>query len=683
MKGYVLALLVAPANADASNPLAKVLELMDDLTAKVSADGERADKAYKEYFEWCDDTDKTTRNELSTNTASETKLTASIEKLTADIEVGTAKIEDLAGSIAQDQEELSGASAVRAKENGEFVKAETELSDAVDTLDRAVGILEREMAKNPAAFAQVDMSSMKKMLNGISAVIDAAAFTASDRSALMALVQSQGSSDDEDEDGGAPAAAGYKSQSGGIVDILVDMKDKAAGELKELRDTEAKAEHNFQMVKQSLEKQISSDSEDLAEEKSGKQANFEQKNIDEADLAMAVKLLASGQEVLAKLHADCLQLAADHEHSIESRAKELAVIDKAKHILQESTKGASFLQTSATSQKTVKITSLIKHLAKVHHSAALAQLASRISAVMQYSHGADVFAKVKGLIGEMIAKLEKEANEDAKEKAYCDEEMSKTEAKKAELEDEIEKQTTKIDQDTAKSIALKGDVTKLQAELAAVSKQQVELDAIRADQNKAYVVSQQDLSTGLNGVQKALETLRAYYGGAALIQNEASFGSFMQQPAKPEMHGASSGAGGSIIDILEVVESDFSKNLATVEAEEADAVEEYETTTQENKITKATKEADVTYKTQEFKGLDKAITELAGDKETTSTELAAVDEYYAQIKDRCVAKPETFEERTARRAAEIAGLKQALQILNEETAAFVQRRSLRQQRLQA
>ena len=48
-------------------------------------------------------------------------------------------------------------------------------------------------------------------------------------------------------------------------------------------------------------------------------------------------------------------------------------------------------------------------------------------------------------------------------------------------------------------------------------------------------------------------------------------------------------------------------------------------------------------------------------------------EYYGKIKDRCVAKPETYEGRTKRRNAEIEGLKQALQILNDETA-FVQRK---------
>merc|ERR1719201_521409 len=126
----------------------------------------------------------------------------------------------------------------------------------------------------------------------------------------------------------------------------------------------------------------------------------------------------------------------------------------------------------------------------------------------------------------------------------------------------------------------------------------------------------------------------------------------LQQPAKPASHSKSGGAGGSIIDILELCESDFSKDLAGVESAESDAQESYDKQTQENKIQKTMKEQDVKYKTQEFKGLDTEITELSSDKGTSSKELAAVMEYYGKIKDRCIAKPESYEERTARRKAE-------------------------------
>jgi septal ring factor EnvC (AmiA/AmiB activator) len=280
-------------------------------------------------------------------------------------------------------------------------------------------------------------------------------------------------------------------------------------------------------------------------------------------------------------------------------------------------------------------------------------------------NGGDPFAKVKGMISDMIAKLEKEAEAEATEKAYCDEEMAKTSAKKEDLEDAIAELTAKIDKAAAASTALKEEVVELEKELVALAKEQAEMDEIRAEQLAAYKVAKKELTEGLAGVRKALDMLREYYG------NDAA-SSFAQQPAKPETFEKSEGAGGSIIDILEVTESDFATNLAKEESQESDSAEAYEKQTQENKILKATKDQDVKYKTQEATALDKTISELTGDKETASTELAAVDEYFAKIKERCIAKPESYEERKARRDAEIEGLKEALSIL-ESTDAFLQR----------
>jgi len=121
-------------------------------------------------------------------------------------------------------------------------------------------------------------------------------------------------------------------------------------------------------------------------------------------------------------------------------------------------------------------------------------------------------------------------------------------------------------------------------------------------------------------------------------------------------------------------ENDFASTLAKETAEEEDSQAEYDETTQENKITKTMKTQDLKFKTKQVKGLKKSTADLSADRDTVDTELAAVNEYYAKLKDRCVAKPETYEERKARREAEINGLKQALQVLDTE-AAFVQHRS--------
>ena len=160
---------------------------------------------------------------------------------------------------------------------------------------------------------------------------------------------------------------------------------------------------------------------------------------------------------------------------------------------------------------------------------------------MKYGSGADVFAKIKGLVSDMIAKLKKEAEEDATEKAYCDEEMKKTEDKKAELEEDLAKVTVKLEQSAANSAKLKDvDVKTAQKQLAALAKEQAEMDAIRGEEHGHYVTATNDLKAGLSGVQKALGVLRDYYEN----QDEADVGvSMMQQPAAPEKHGKSGGAG--------------------------------------------------------------------------------------------------------------------------------------------
>jgi len=678
MQKLVLATAAVAAQADVSNPMSMVLDLMDDTAAKIKADGEKEAKAFKEYFEWCDDVAKNTNFEIKTAKSAKDKLEAKIGQLTSDISVGTSKIEDLTAAIAAAEKELAEATAVREKEQADFAAAEAELVDGVDTLGRAIGILEREMAKNPAAFAQIDTSNMQALTQALGTVIDAAAFTGSDRKKLMAMVQQ--SSDDDDSEMGAPAAAAYKSKSGGIIDVLEDMKEKAEGELSDLRKSEGNAKQEYGMLKQSLEGQIDADTKDFDDEKSGKAAAEEEKASAEGDLTGTTKELTNAESDLATSNMNCMTTAADHEATVAAREEELAVIAKAKKILEETSSGGvaqsySFMQIkTGTDLTNTEVITAIKQLAQQQHSAALAQLASRIAAVATYgaANGEDPFAKIKGLISDMISKLEKEAESDATEKAYCDEELAKTQAKKEELNGEIEALTTKIDRAASKSAGLKADVKELQEELATMAKEQAEMDNIRSEQNADYNAAKSDLDSALGGVQKALGVLREYYGGAALVQDDSKFGDFMQQPAAPQKHSKSSGAGGSIIDILEVCESDFSKDLAKEEASESDSAAEYDKITQENKITKMTKEQDVKYKTQEFKSLDKEITELSSDKTTSNTELAAVMEYYGKIKDRCIAKPESYEERTARRTAEISGLKKALQILESETA-FMQR----------
>mmetsp|Transcript_50111 Transcript_50111/g.108875 ORF Transcript_50111/g.108875 Transcript_50111/m.108875 type:complete len:712 (+) Transcript_50111:74-2209(+) len=678
------------SRAAEENPLAAVIKLLKDLSAKVVAEGEEESKAFKEYAEWCKETTTNLKFDITTATTAKEKLEAHIVEASADIEACSAKIEELAGSISASTSEQKNATEIRKAEAAEFAASDKELVEVVDTLDRAITILSKEMQKNMTGFTQIDKSNMASLMQSLSVVVDAAAFSGSDKQKLLALVQSQQGSDDTEL--GAPEPDAYASHSSSIIDVLEDLKDKAEVELSDLRKAEVNSKHNFEMLKQSLEDQIAADTKDLDAEKSSKAATEESKAAAEGDLNTTTAELTTSEEALASTTTTCEQVAADSEATVAARTEELKVIAEGIEVLESSTTGGveqtySLLQLRSRAGSMLRsradlanseVVNLVKKLARQHHSAALAQLASRILAVVKYGStaGEDPFAKVKGLIQELIERLQAEASAEATEKAFCDEEMATTEQKKGELTESISKLTTKLDQAAARSSQLKEEVTVLQGELSALLKSQAEMDSMRGETHADYVKAKAELEQGLTGVRKALTVLRDYYSKkeeTALMQSGVNLGAFMQQPALPKKHKAATGSATSIIGILEVVESDFAGNLAKEETQEADAQEAYEKMTQENKIVQATKEQDVKYKTKEFGELDATIAELTSDRQSQETELSAVDEYFASLKERCIAKPETYESRKERRAAEIAGLKEALSVLEGE-AAFMQRK---------
>ncbi|CAK0862944.1 unnamed protein product [Prorocentrum cordatum] len=695
--GLFLVAVLAGVGRGASvdeNPLGKVIELMDSLIAKVTADGEAEDKAFTEYVEWCDDTTKTQQNDIKVADAKKASLEATIAKATADIEASEGKIGDLAAKVAQAESELKDSALIREKEASDFSSAEAELMEALSALTRAIGVIEKEMAKNPAAFVQMDTSSVQGLISGLSAVVDASGLDSADKKTLVAFVQGQQSADDAD-DAGAPDPAAYKSHSTGILDVLENLKAKAEEQLADLRKAESNSKQNYALLKQSLEDQAAYDTKEMNEEKAFKSETEEGKATASGELKTTAALLADTQASLASVQAGCMQLASDHDASVASRTTELKTLAEAKKILTETSSGAvdqtySFLQQSRTASqlrtradlKGAELVQFVRRLAKKEHSEALSQLGSRISALMQYgaSAGEDPFVKVKSLIRDMIEKLQAEASAAATEKAYCDEQIAKTEAKKSELEDDVASLTSKIDSKSASSARLKEEVKALQGELAALAKEQAELTQVRSDEHSAYTKAKADLELGLTGVRKALQVLRKYYHGDGAAMLQASD----DQPAKPVFHSKASGAGGSIIDILLVVESDFAKNLAEEEETESDAAAAYEKRTQEVKVSTAMKSQSVTYKVQEFKGLDKDVDELSSDRASTNAELASVLEYFGKVKERCIAKPETYEERASRRQREIKGLKEALAILSDEAApALLQARGVRGARRQA
>jgi chromosome segregation ATPase len=270
----------------------------------------------------------------------------------------------------------------------------------------------------------------------------------------------------------------------------------------------------------------------------------------------------------------------------------------------------------------------------------------------------DPFGKIRGLIEEMIAKLTKEAAEEADQKSFCDEEISESKAKQADLSGKLDKTTARIAKAEADKAKLQEEIKLLEEEISEIDAGQAEATKVRQEEHAEYLTSSKDFKDSAAAVAKAIDVLSEYYNSASFVQ--------VSSKEAPDFGGAKGDVGSTIVSILEVAESDFTTMLAEAEADESSAAEAYDKLTKENAVTKATKQADVKGKTSEGKQLEVALGNYAENKATTTDELDAVLMYLDKLKPQCESKVMSYAERKAKREQEIEGLKEALTILSGE-----------------
>jgi len=653
----VLRALCVASVALAGSPVNKVLELLNKLEKRIQYQGEVESKQYSEFAEWCEDQSREKEYEIEQGTAQSADLAATIEQTSGELVTRDAEVNDISQVIAANDGDLKAAREIRGKEHSNFLEEEKELVDTVDTLIRAQAVLSRQLRKGSLVQIPKAINDLTASLN---VILNAAVFSTQDKSQLRALLQ-QKEDDTEDFGVGPPAAAAYESHSAGIMETLANMQDKAEGMLAEARKTEMTAKHNFELLEQSVKNELRIQNDKLSTTRKARAGAAEVKGQAGGDKAVVDKDLAENKEYLQDMTQNCKQRAADAERSQASRAEELKALKEAKRIISEKTGGANtreyaLLQASSVDHSALdKAAKAIKQMGKRDGNIQMTQLVAQIRTAEMMA--ADPFAKVKDLIENMIARLIKEAAGEADHKAFCDKETQESEAKRNKHEATVEKLSTRIEKASAGVGKLKQQVAALQTELHDLSKSQAEMDKMRQQEQEEYVVAKKDYEDGLEGVRMALKILRDYYAqGAALVQ----------QPSV-SVHSQASDDATGIIGLLEVAESDFARSLAESQSDEDNAQNVYEKTTQDTRVSRATKESEVEYKTQEAARVESVIADAKGDRNSTQDELDAVLQYLEKLRPQCTTQPSSYEERKARRESEIEGLKRALEILETET----------------
>jgi hypothetical protein len=647
--------LLAAVGAIKVSPVAKVIELMDGLTAKVKGDLAAEEMMMEEYSKWCDSEANEKEDAITSAKRTIGDLEAEMNDASARISELSTEVEELAGKISSADSDLKAAGELRKEEQASFAASEKELVETVDSLERATTLMKRNQVGS--FLQQRDQGDLKKVAQTLGKIIEASWVSKRDRAAVQALVQSAAAESDGDEDLSLTPQAStssYESHGGGILEVFEDMKTKAEETLSDARTAEMKAQHSYEMLKQSLDTELDAMNKRMSQATTEKSGLEEAKASAEEQLAATQTTLADDKKYLAELQQSCSMKAAEWATRQKDAAGELAAIAKAKEVLESGVK--VFLQvsnkakahvTDASDDKRARIDAIFSKIAHSDHSFLLTQLRSE-------AREEGSFDKVKGLIESMIARLEKQAAEEADAKAFCDTETSKSKAKQADLTAKSDKSQVRIEKATAAIAELKTQIKTLQEQTAEMDAAQAEATSLRNKESEEFLKSSKDYKDSADAVANAIAVLQEYY----------SSGSFVQSKEEPELGGAKTDIATTIMGMLEVAESDFTTLLAEAEASEKAAQSSYDKLTKQNEITKAANMEEVKDKEAHVKSEETALLNYKEDFATTGKELDAVLSYLDKLKPQCETKVMTYAERVAKREAEIEGLKEALEILS-------------------
>jgi len=645
MRCLLAASALLAADAAASTPVQKVLQMMSEMVAKGQKAKADEAKIMAGYDEWVDDENTRLNQNIKFAADEIDKLTAFITKTDDDVKKLGQEIKELDDLIAQKESELAEATKIREEENAEYVTASTDLGESVDALGRAIDELKTQEGSTPQA-AMMLLQRMAVSTPGMPAVL----------AALQDGSQASGS--------GAPEVAAYESQSGGIIEMMEGLLDKFEKQLAEVESRETSAERNFDLNKVQLTDMISH-SQSNRDEKAATKADLSAKSAEaKGDLERTKVSKAADEKTLAEMLSVHEQKTEMFKGNQEVRTMELEALNKAIEIISSPSvadsyaghvnlaQKPSFLQTQSTSERVLlkqRAAELLKKRARA--------LSSRILAVAASEMSANPFAKVVDMIKSLLAKLKEEAAAEADHKAWCDKELTDNKHKRNQKTADSEKYQAQIEDLTAQ-------IDSMAQKIATLATEQEELTSAMAEATKERVAEKQeneatiaDAKAGSEAVKSALVVLRNFYSTQA---------SFAQQVPEMKAYGGMSSASGGVVGMLEVIVSDFVRLEAETKAAETQAAAEYDVFMRDAKADKEAKHKEQ-FKTR----LEKDQKEFDQDNankllDGVNEELSKANLYYEELKPECVEVQVSYEDRVAARKAEIAALKDAYAILDQK-----------------
>ena len=282
--------------------------------------------------------------------------------------------------------------------------------------------------------------------------------------------------------------------------------------------------------------------------------------------------------------------------------------------------------------------------------------------------------KVRGIIKDLLARLEEDAAAEATQKGFCDKSMTKAITRRDEEQSGIESKNAEINSLTAKIQELTEEVATLSKQISENKKALNEATELREEEKAENEVTVADATAGKAAVESAISVLKGFYENA-FVQvkytppNSDRSGKTVSDLAPEtfanDKYSGSQDSSKGIIGLLEVILSDFDRSIAAVTDEEETNQGEYDKFKQENEDDTEEKENSVTKKQGTIKDTESDIVDMKDALSSADESLKSALSELEKLHSMCVAGEESYAERVAQRNKEIAALKEAHAILED------------------
>mmetsp|Transcript_122884 Transcript_122884/g.191904 ORF Transcript_122884/g.191904 Transcript_122884/m.191904 type:complete len:697 (-) Transcript_122884:49-2139(-) len=676
------------AGAITATPVGKVISLLEDLKKEVEVEGQSEAKSYEDYACFCKDaTDAKSKDAKG--------MKDDIDMLSAEIADKTEQKTEAKSVLAErkaNQEKLSKeldeTEARCAKEKAAYEVESADMSKAISSLENAIKAMKD--SRPAAAVLLAIESSVTKVLTG----------KTSNQVAMAKILQHKASVDPED-----PA---YKFHSNDIIDLCEHLLGEFQGDKAELDAEWEKTHKSCTETIASLKEELGSNKE--AMETLTKDIERLTTEIAKAreDLIEVQGQLKDTELYLSDLKAQCEARANDYDQRSKERGEELAALSKALEILTGDVAPASevnvralFLQgatpaaTEAAAQVEPKVVSATKpkslsflqtverHTqsnslgleAKKQNALSVLQKEGRrlgsltISAFVARA-AADPFKKVKFLIQRLIERLLEESKNEATKKGFCDESLGMAEHDRKQHFQEVKDLSRELKGLEAKKDELEEEIETLTKLLAGDDKVFKERTQAREEEKEDNLKSIATAKKGLEAVTVALQVLKSYYSQAARATVFVQASPVDEDTSGPGFSGAYKGKQGgmkAIFGLLEVIQSDFDRTIRkTEEAEEAahrDYIKFMQLTKMDEGSMSTKKELDIQDLKATRTNIEKKMSDLQGTQDLLDKALQEIE----QLKPTCIDSGMSYDERVKKREEEMDALKKALCILDTDS----------------